>query len=54
MSKLSYAPRLFRNIVAFAKREKVYWIVPLTIILAIAAMLVVVSQGAAPLIYAIF
>jgi len=37
--------------VAFARENKVYWIVPLLLILALAAMIAIGAQGASPWIY---
>ncbi|HKV09139.1 MAG TPA: DUF5989 family protein [Thermoanaerobaculia bacterium] len=38
----------------FARQNKVYWIVPFVLILALVILLVVTSQGAAPFIYTLF
>ena len=38
----------------FAKQNKIYWIVPLVVVLLLAGLLVVTSQGAAPFIYTLF
>ena len=54
MSKLGYGPKLFGNFVRFALEYKTYWLIPLMLILGAAATVVVVSQGAAPLIYTLF
>ena len=54
MAKISYGPRLFREFVRFAFDNKAYWIIPLAVVLGLAAVVVVVSQGAAPLIYTLF
>ncbi len=54
MGKFSYAPKLFRQFVGFALENKAYWLIPLTLVLAGAALVVVVSQGVAPLIYTLF
>ncbi len=54
MGKSSYVGKLFRELFLFAKKEKVYWIVPLVIILLIIAIVIAVSQTAAPFIYTLF
>ena len=54
MTKLSYAPKLFRQFVGFALENKAYWMIPLALVLGAAALVVVVSQGVAPLIYTLF
>ena len=50
MGKLTYSAKLLRELTAFAKANKVYWIVPLVIVLALAALIAVAGQGAAPFI----
>ncbi len=54
MSKVGYLAKLFKELILFAKKEKVYWIVPLVLILLLLALLIVVSQSAAPWIYTLF
>ncbi len=54
MSRIRYAPKVIREIVGFALENKVYWMIPLGLVLLAAAMLVGVSQGLAPLIYTLF
>ncbi len=54
MTKLGYAPKLFRQFVGFALENKAYWMIPLVLVLLAAAMLVGASQGLAPLIYTLF
>ena len=54
MSKLRYSSTLFRDFVAFAREHKVYWIVPLVIVLGALVLLVVTGQVSAPFIYSIF
>ncbi|HEV2846260.1 MAG TPA: DUF5989 family protein [Thermoanaerobaculia bacterium] len=54
MRKLRYVGSIFGEILQFAKQNKVYWIVPLVLILALVVLLVVTSQGAAPFIYTLF
>ena len=54
MSKAGYSLKLFREFVRFARETRNYFLVPLVILLALAALIIVVSQSAAPLIYTIF
>lgn len=54
MSKLSYVPKLIGEFTRFARENKSYWLVPLIIVLCAAAAVIVVSQGAAPLLYTLF
>ncbi len=54
MSKLRYSRRLFGEFVGFARENRTYWIVPLVIILGMAAAAIVGSGAATPLIYALF
>lgn len=54
MNRGSYAMQLMSELVAFARARKVYWIVPLLVILGLSALFVVGGQAAAPLIYTLF
>jgi hypothetical protein len=54
MRKLRYVGSIFGEILQFAKQNKVYWIVPLVLILALVVLLVVTSQATAPFIYTLF
>lgn len=54
MSKIGYSFRLFGEFVRFARENRVYWIVPLILVLGFAALLVVTGQTAAPLLYTLF
>lgn len=54
MSKLGYIGTLFGEFLDFARHHKVYWIVPLIVILGLVVLLVVTSQSAAPFIYTLF
>ena len=54
MSKLGYSLKLLREFVGFARANRVYWILPLILVLGISALLVVVGETAAPLIYTLF
>jgi hypothetical protein len=54
MAKITHGAKLLREIVRFALANKAYWLIPLMLLLGIAAFVVVASQGAAPLIYTLF
>lgn len=54
MARIGYAGKLLREFVGFARESKSYWIVPLAIVLGLAAFVVVVGQAAAPLLYTLF
>jgi hypothetical protein len=54
MGKLRYAGSLLAEIFQFARENKVYWIVPLVLILGLVIFLVVTSQAATPFIYNLF
>ena len=54
MRRLGYIGSLFGELLDFAKQNKVYWIVPFILVLALVIALVVTSQAAAPFIYTLF
>lgn len=54
MRRLRYSARLLRELVAFARAHKVYWIVPLVVVLALFVVLVFVSEASSPLVYTLF
>lgn len=54
MRRFRYIGSIFGEILQFARQNKVYWIVPFVLILALVILLVVTSQGAAPFIYTLF
>ena len=54
MSKAGYSLKLFRQFVQFARETRKYFLIPLIIVLALAAVIIVVGQSAAPLIYTLF
>ncbi len=54
MGKLAHSGKLLGEIWQFAKQNKAWWLVPLVVMLMLAGMLVVASQGAAPFIYTLF
>ena len=54
MSKLRYSTTLFKEFVSFARANKVYWIVPLVLVLGLFIVLITVGQVSAPFIYTLF
>ncbi len=54
MAKISYSLKLFREFVRFARENKAYWMIPLVLVLGLAAFVMVASQTAAPLLYTLF
>lgn len=54
MRRAVYAFKLFRQFVGFARENRAYWMVPLILLLALTGLFIVVGQGAAPLLYALF
>ena len=54
MARIGYSYKLLREFVGFARENRVYWIVPLVLVLGLTALLVVTGQTAAPLIYTLF
>ena len=54
MARLSYAGKLFREFIDFARENKVYWIVPLVLVLLLAALVVIGAQSSAPFVYTLF
>lgn len=54
MGKFGYAFTLLKEFFQFAKAHKVYWIVPLVIVLALMVALIAVGQFSAPFIYTLF
>jgi hypothetical protein len=54
MGRIGYLGSLLREFVDFARHNKVYWIVPLVLVLGLVVLLVVTSQATAPFIYTLF
>jgi hypothetical protein len=54
MRRLGYVGSLLGEIIQFARQNKVYWIVPLVLVLGLVILLVVTSQATAPFIYTLF
>ena len=54
MGKMRHAGRLLSQFWKMAKKHKVWWMVPLILLLALVALLIVTSQAATPFIYTLF
>ena len=54
VGKSRYAFRLLGEFARFAREKRVYWIVPLVLLLGLAALLIVAGQVSSPLIYTLF
>ncbi len=54
MGKLGHSGKLFAEFLGFARAYKAYWILPIGIILGLAALVLVTTEVVAPLIYTMF
>lgn len=54
MSKLGHSGKLLSEFFAFATQNKIYWIVPLVVMLLLMGVLIIAGQGVAPFIYTLF
>ena len=54
MGRLRYAGRLFGHFVRFAAENKVYWIVPLVLVLVLLGVVIFAGQATTPFIYTLF
>ena len=54
MNKIFYSGKLFKEVILFARENKIYWMVPLLISLLLVAFLVMTSQASTPFIYTLF
>jgi hypothetical protein len=54
MGRGRYAMKMLREFAGFARENRVYWVIPLVLVLGLAALVIVAGQTAAPLIYALF
>jgi hypothetical protein len=51
---MRYAGALLGELWQFARQNKIYWILPLVVILGLVVLLVLTTQAAAPFIYTLF
>lgn len=54
MARLRHSWKLLSEFVGFARENRVWWIVPLVLVLGLAAAVIVVGQTATPLLYTLF
>ncbi len=54
MKKLRYFLGLMKEFALFARENKVYWLLPMVLILVLMAVLIFVGQSATPFIYTLF
>lgn len=54
MHRLRYAFTLLRHIIGFARENKVYWMVPMVLILGLLALVIFGGQAATPFIYSLW
>ena len=54
MGKLGFVGKLMSELLLFARKEKIYWIVPLVLVLLLVALFIATSQAVAPFIYTLF
>lgn len=54
MARILKSGRLLKEFIDFARANRAYWIIPFVLMLGLTAFIVVATQGAAPLIYALF
>jgi uncharacterized integral membrane protein len=54
MTTLDHAKRLLSGILLMARRNKVYWIIPLALTLLLAVLVILGNQSSAPFVYTLF
>jgi len=54
VGRLRHSGKLFRDLWGFAAKNKVYWIVPLVVVLAILGFVIATGQAATPFIYSLW
>jgi hypothetical protein len=54
MRTVAYGFKLLKEVVQFSKENRVYWMVPLFVILGLSALVIGGTKVVAPLIYALF
>ena len=54
MGRLRYAGKLFGHLVRFAAENKVYWIVPLVLVLGLLGIVIFTAQASTPFIYSLW
>lgn len=54
MGRLRHSGKLFKDLWGFAAKNKVYWLVPLILVLGLLGFVIVTSQAATPFIYTLW
>jgi hypothetical protein len=54
MSRLRHFFRLFADLLSFARQNKIWWIVPLVLLLLVVGVLIVGVSTISPFIYSLF
>ena len=54
MGRLRHSGKLLRNLARFAGENKIYWIVPLFLVLGLLGFVIATSQAATPFIYSLW
>ncbi|MEM9070380.1 MAG: DUF5989 family protein [Myxococcota bacterium] len=54
MGRLRHSRKLLKDFVGFAAKNKVYWMVPLALVLALLGFVIATSQAATPFIYSLW
>ena len=54
MGKLRHSGTLFKEFLRFSRAHKVYWIVPLVLVMGLMILLIAAGQVSAPFIYTLF
>ena len=54
MGRIRYSTKLLGQVFGLARERRSYWLVPLVILLGFAAVVIIGSGAATPLIYTIF
>ncbi len=54
MHRLRYALTLLRHFIRFAAENKIYWMVPVVLVLALLGLVIFSGQAATPFIYSLW
>lgn len=54
MNRITYLHRLFLDVVALARQNKVWWLLPMILFFLLIGALITVSQASVPFLYTLF
>jgi hypothetical protein len=54
VNRIGYSSKLLRELWAFAKQRKIYWLLPIVLVGLIIALMVTAAHVSAPFIYTLF